>query len=115
MAVGLEQTLPPESWRRDIPPTGGSADQIDRVGGARSDERPAGQGVAPPEFARDDDHGDNGCGNAVPMETQDRFPQGLGNLATNAGFPHSHKPMMIVWEKKEEPGIGNKVLPMYPV
>jgi hypothetical protein len=24
------------------------------------------------------------------METQKRFPQGLGNLAQNARFPHSH-------------------------
>jgi very-short-patch-repair endonuclease len=42
------------------------------------------------------------------METKDRFPQELGNLATNARFPHSHKPMMIVLGKKEEPGTGNQ-------
>jgi len=37
------------------------------------------------------------------METKERFPQGLGNLATNARFPHSHKPMIIVLGKKENP------------
>jgi hypothetical protein len=35
-------------------------------------------------------HGEDGYGNAVPMETKKRFPQGLGNLAQNARFPHSH-------------------------
>jgi hypothetical protein len=35
---------------------------------------------------------ENGCGNDDPMETQKRFPQGLGNLAQNARFPHSRKP-----------------------
>ena len=50
------------------------------------------------------------------METKERFPQGLGNLATNARFPHSHKPIIIRGEeKKKKPGTGNKVLPMYPV
>jgi hypothetical protein len=34
------------------------------------------------------------------METQERFPQGLGNLAQNAGFPHSHKPIIIVVMEK---------------
>jgi hypothetical protein len=34
--------------------------------------------------------------NDVPMETQERFPQGLGNLAQHARFPHSHKPI-ILW------------------
>ena len=29
-------------------------------------------------------------GNAVPMETPNRFPQALGNLAQGARFPHSH-------------------------
>jgi hypothetical protein len=27
------------------------------------------------------------------METTDRFPPGLGNLAENARFPHSHSPL----------------------
>jgi hypothetical protein len=49
------------------------------------------------------------------METQERFPQGLGNLATNARFPHSHKPRIILVGEEEELGYGNKVLPMYPV
>ena len=30
------------------------------------------------------------------METQERFPQGLGNLAKTARFPHSHKPILVV-------------------
>jgi hypothetical protein len=34
--------------------------------------------------------GEDGYGNAVPMETKKRFPQGLGNLAQDARFPHSH-------------------------
>jgi hypothetical protein len=45
---------------------------------ARSDEQPGGQ-VSPPELARTDDTGDDDCGNVVPMETEVRFPQGLGN------------------------------------
>jgi hypothetical protein len=44
------------------------------------------------------------------METKERFPQELGNLATNARFPHSHKPTMIVLGKKEEPGTGNQTV-----
>jgi len=35
-------------------------------------------------------HGEDGYGNDVPMETKRRFPQGRGNLAQNARFPHSH-------------------------
>jgi hypothetical protein len=34
--------------------------------------------------------GDDKYGNAVPMETTERFPQGLGNPAQTAGLPHSH-------------------------
>jgi hypothetical protein len=42
------------------------------------------------------------------METQERFPQGLGNLAQNARFPHSHKPIMIVvMERREKNGNSN--------
>jgi hypothetical protein len=33
---------------------------------------------------------EDGYANASPMETTKRFPQGFGNLATNARFPHSH-------------------------
>jgi len=29
------------------------------------------------------------------METGERFPQGLGNLAQDARFPHSHKPIIL--------------------
>jgi hypothetical protein len=42
-------------------------------------------GVSIPSGADED-----GYGNDVPMETKRRFPQGLGNLAKNARFPHSH-------------------------
>jgi hypothetical protein len=58
----------------------------DRVRGPRSDDRPPGQGTASPDLDRPDDS----YGNGVPMETTERFPQGLGNPAQNAGFPHSH-------------------------
>jgi hypothetical protein len=98
-----------------IAPRIGSADQTDRGGGARTDDRPPGKGGAPPTFAHDGEHDEDGCGNGVPMETNERFPQGLGNLATNARFPHSHKPILSVSGKKEAPENGNKVLPMYPV
>jgi hypothetical protein len=36
-----------------------------------------------------------GCGNVGPMEITKRFPQDLGNLAQNARFPHSHKPIFL--------------------
>ncbi|MCR4341182.1 MAG: hypothetical protein NUW01_14995, partial [Gemmatimonadaceae bacterium] len=44
---------------------------------------------------------ERGCGNDVPMETQERFPQGLGNLAENARFPHSHEPIIVVYDGKK--------------
>jgi hypothetical protein len=46
--------------------------------------------------------GEDGCGNGVPMETKKRFPQGLGNLAQNARFPHSHKPIIHSSQKGED-------------
>jgi hypothetical protein len=112
MAGGLGQTRPRESGSGQQK---GSTDQNDRAGGARSDARPAGKGGAPSELACNDDDGEDGCGNGVPMETPKRFPQGLGNLAENARFPHSHKPMIIVLGTKEEPEPVTKVSPMYPV
>jgi hypothetical protein len=33
---------------------------------------------------------EDGCGNDASMEITERFPQPLGNLIRNAGFPHSH-------------------------
>jgi hypothetical protein len=36
------------------------------------------------------------------METQRRFPQGLGNLAQNARFPHSHKPIIPSLSRKKK-------------
>jgi len=50
-------------------------------------------------------NGQDGCGNDVPMETPERFPQGLGNLAQTARFPHSHKPI-IVWMDEKKNRLG---------
>ena len=36
------------------------------------------------------------------METTERFPHGLGNLAQNARFPHSHKPSSLVWREEKK-------------
>jgi hypothetical protein len=36
------------------------------------------------------DDAEDGYANASPTETTKRFPQGFGNLAKNARFPHSH-------------------------
>ena len=44
----------------------------------------------PPRSARSVDDADDGYANDSPMETRKRFPQGFGNLAKNARFPHSH-------------------------
>jgi hypothetical protein len=68
--------------------------ETDRVGGARSDDRQAGKGTASPDVARIVvATNEDGCGNGVPVESTNRFPQGLGNLAQNARFPHFHKPI----------------------
>ena len=34
------------------------------------------------------------------MEITKRFPQPLGNLAKNARFPHSHKPIPLLFKQK---------------
>jgi hypothetical protein len=34
------------------------------------------------------------------MEIRERFPQELGNLAENARFPHSHKPILQASDEK---------------
>jgi hypothetical protein len=39
----------------------------------------------------------DGCGNGAGMEITNRFPHRLGNLAQNARFPHSHKPLPVVF------------------
>jgi hypothetical protein len=46
--------------------------------------------------------GEDGYGNDVPMETIERFPQELGNLAQNARFPHSHSPIPLGLEGERE-------------
>jgi hypothetical protein len=48
-----------------------------------------GRGLSPPSMS-------NMLGTLVPVETTNRFPQGLGNLAQTARFPHSHKPITDV-------------------
>jgi hypothetical protein len=35
------------------------------------------------------------------MEITERFPQELGNLAENARFPHSHKPILQMSDEKD--------------
>jgi hypothetical protein len=35
------------------------------------------------------------------MEITNRFPQPLGNLAQNARFPHSHKPIPFSFTREE--------------
>jgi hypothetical protein len=44
------------------------------------------------------------------METQERFPQGLGNLAQNARFPHSHKPIIVMIQRREKNGNSNSAI-----
>lgn len=46
---------------------------------------------------------EDGCGNDAPMEITERFPQPLGNLAQNARFPHSHKPIPFFTDQKTKP------------
>ena len=119
MAVGSDPTLPHESGQREAPCR---ARGRDRPISATAQEAPgatSGQparGGAPAAFAREDDHGEDGCGNAVPMETRERFPQGLGNLAAHARFPHSHKPIILRGEERQKnPEPVTKVSPIYPV
>ena len=73
----------------------------DRVGGARNGDRQADKGTAAPEF-RSLIEREDGYGNDVAMETQERFPQRLGNLAYHARFPHSHKPIVLVFVRRRE-------------
>jgi hypothetical protein len=70
----------------------------DRVGGPRNGDRQVAQGLlslifdaeeVPPTRVR-------GCGNVGPMEITKRFPQDLANLAQNARFAHSHKPILSI-------------------
>jgi hypothetical protein len=41
-----------------------------------------------------------GCGNAGAVETTERFPPRLGNLAQSARFPHSHEPILVVYDER---------------
>ncbi len=43
----------------------------------------------------------DGYGNAVAVETTNRFPQRLGNLAENARSPHFHSRFFFVSEKNK--------------
>jgi hypothetical protein len=67
----------------------------DRVGCIRNDDRCAAQGLLSPDSRAEEVMTKiaRGCGNAAPMEITKRFPQERGNLAQNARFPHSHKPI----------------------
>ena len=64
--------------------------QNDRVGASRNDDRHAGKGTASPAIGSIVGDAEFGYANDSPMETTKRFPQGFGNLAKNARFPHSH-------------------------
>ena len=64
--------------------------QNDRVGASRNDDRQAGKGYSIPPIDSIVDDAADGYANDSPMETTTRFPQGFGNLAKNARFPHSH-------------------------
>jgi hypothetical protein len=44
----------------------------------------------------------DGCGNVGTVETTERFPPRLGNLAKNARFPHSHKPIIVGMSDDED-------------
>jgi hypothetical protein len=62
--------------------------ESDRVGGARNDDRHAGQGRASPPIGRSrEGERPDGCGNDVPMETQERFPQGTWKSRTGREIP----------------------------
>ena len=77
----------------------------DRVGCPRNDDRRAAQGLVSPRIAMTEEVISkiaHGCGNDAPVEITERFPQELGNLAQNARFPHSHKPIPFPIEKVEE-------------
>jgi hypothetical protein len=57
------------------------------------------------------DDAEDGYANDSPMETLNRFPQGFGNLAKDARFPHSHSqdhPCGV--ERREEPNIRGQRL-----
>ena len=42
-----------------------------------------------------------GCGNAGAVETTQRFPPRLGNLAQSARFPHSHEPTIVMDDERQ--------------
>jgi hypothetical protein len=44
----------------------------------------------------------DGYANDRPMETPNRFPQGVGNLAKNARFPHSHSQDLLGQERRSD-------------
>ena len=44
----------------------------------------------------------NMLGTHAPVEITKRFPQELGNLAQNARFPHSHKPILVSLTTKND-------------
>jgi hypothetical protein len=75
-----------------------------RVGGARNKDQQTGKGIASPGFELEGIFGEreDGCGNDVPVESKKRFPQGLGNLAPDARFPHFHSRSSSLAKKNEK-------------
>ena len=59
--------------------------------------------VDPDRTTAPDRHAEpSGCGNDGAVETTDRFPPRLGNLAQTARFPHSHKPIPFLFYLEED-------------
>jgi hypothetical protein len=68
---------------------------------SRNDDRHAGKWYSILPIGSIVDDAEDGHANDSPMETTKRFPQGFGNLAKNARFPHSHS-QDSWWGKREE-------------
>ena len=98
---GTDEPPPSLSCGRHFARTGRRVQNNDRVGGARNHDRRPGKGRQHPRTKSESPLRDreDGYGNDVPMETRERFPQRLGNLA-HARFPHSHNRSPSYWTGK---------------
>jgi hypothetical protein len=67
--------------------------ETDRVGGARNDDRQAGKGTASPLNARSQSSRRKTAVEMTSSGNHKTVSTGLGNLAQNARFPHSHEPI----------------------
>ncbi len=68
--------------------------KLDRVGGARNDDRPVGKGGASPVNAHGRSfHRHNAAVEMTSYGNHKTVTTGLANLAQNARFAHSHKPI----------------------